>query len=152
LRRSWRPWASSFTLLGVSQGGAIAIAYAVRHPERLERVVVYGGYAQGRNHRGDRRLAEALVAAVRAGWDDPNPAFGRMFTMRFLPEGKPEQLAWYDDLQLRTTSAENAARLYETWSDVDVTDLAPRVEAETLVAHARGDAAAPSSRAGCSPR
>jgi len=132
-----------FTLLGVSQGGAVAIPYAVRHPERVERMVFYGSYAQGRNHRGDRRLAEALVAAVRAGWNDPNPAFRRMFTMRFLPEGTPEQLAWYDDLQIRTTSAENAARLYETWSDVDVTDLAPRVEAETLVAHARGDAAVP---------
>ena len=106
-------------------------------------MVFYGSYAQGRNHRGDRRLAEALVAAVRAGWNDPNPAFRRMFTMRFLPEGTPEQLAWYDDLQIRTTSAENAARLYETWSDVNITDLAPRVEAETLVAHARGDAAVP---------
>jgi pimeloyl-ACP methyl ester carboxylesterase/DNA-binding CsgD family transcriptional regulator len=132
-----------FTLLGLSQGGAIAIAYTVRHPERVERMVVYGGYVQGRNHRGDRGLAQALVAAVRAGWNDPNPAFRRMFTMRFLPEGTPDQLAWYDDLQTRTTSAENAARLYETWSEVDVTDLAPRVEAETLVAHARGDAAVP---------
>jgi pimeloyl-ACP methyl ester carboxylesterase/DNA-binding CsgD family transcriptional regulator len=132
-----------FALLGISQGAAIASAYAVRHPERVERMVLYGGYAQGRNHRGDRRLAEALLAAVRVGWDDPNPAFRRMFTMRFLPEGTPEQLAWYDDLQRRSTSAENAARLYETWSDVDVSHLAPRVEAETLVAHARGDAAVP---------
>jgi pimeloyl-ACP methyl ester carboxylesterase/DNA-binding CsgD family transcriptional regulator len=132
-----------FALLGVSQGAAVAIAYAVRNPGRVERMVLYGGYVQGRNHRGDRRLAEALLAAVRVGWDDPNPAFRRMFTMRFLPEGTPEQLAWYDDLQRRTTSAENAARLYQSWSDVDVSHLAPRVEAETLVAHARGDAAVP---------
>ena len=132
-----------FTLLGISQGAATAIAYAVRNPQRVERLVLYGGYAQGRNHRGERELAEALVAVIRVGWENPNPAFRRMFTMRFLPEGTPEQLAWFDELQRQTTSAENAARLYSAWSDVEVTDLAPRVEAETLVAHATGDAAVP---------
>jgi pimeloyl-ACP methyl ester carboxylesterase/DNA-binding CsgD family transcriptional regulator len=132
-----------FTLLGISQGSAIAIAYAARHPERIERIVLYGGYAQGRNRRGERQVAEALVAAIRAGWEDPNPAFRRLFTMRFLPEGTPEQMAWYDELQRRTTSTENAARLYGFWSDMELSDIAPRVEAETLVAHARGDAAVP---------
>jgi pimeloyl-ACP methyl ester carboxylesterase/DNA-binding CsgD family transcriptional regulator len=132
-----------FSLLGVSQGAAIAIAYAVRHPERVKRMVLYGGYARGRNHRGDRELAEVLAAVIRAGWEDPNPAFRRLFTMRFLPQGTPEQMAWYDELQKRTTSAENAARLSEARSDVDVTHLAPRVKARTLVAHARGDAAIP---------
>jgi DNA-binding CsgD family transcriptional regulator len=88
-------------------------------------------------------VAEALVAAIRAGWEDPNPAFRRLFTMRFLPEGTPEQMEWYDELQRRTTSTENAARLYEFWSDMELSDIAPRVQAETLVAHARGDAAVP---------
>jgi pimeloyl-ACP methyl ester carboxylesterase/DNA-binding CsgD family transcriptional regulator len=132
-----------FTLLGISQGAAIAMVYAVRHPERVERIVLYGGYARGRNHRGERQMAEVMRAAIRAGWENPNPAFRRLFTMRFLPEGTPEQMAWYDELQTRTTSTENAARLYEAWSNIDVSELAPRVEAETLVAHARGDAAVP---------
>jgi pimeloyl-ACP methyl ester carboxylesterase/DNA-binding CsgD family transcriptional regulator len=132
-----------FTLLGISQGAAIAVAYAVRHPERVERMVLYGGFARGRNQRGARELAQALAAAIRAGWEQPNPAFRRVFTMRFLPEGTPEQMAWYDELQRRTTSAENAARLVEARSDMDVSDLAPLVQAETLVAHARGDAAIP---------
>jgi pimeloyl-ACP methyl ester carboxylesterase/DNA-binding CsgD family transcriptional regulator len=135
--------ADRFTLLGVSQGAAIAVAYAARHPERVERVVLYGGYARGRSRRGEQELATALAAVIRAGWDDPNPAFRRLFTMRFLPGGTPEQMAWYDELQTRTTSAENAARLSEARSAVDVTDLAPRLQAETLVAHARGDAVVP---------
>ena len=132
-----------FTLLGISQGAAIAIVYSVRHPERVERVVLYGGYARGRNHRGERQVAEAMAAAIRAGWEHPNPAFRRIFTMRLLPEGTPEQMVWYDELQRRTTSTENAARLYEAWSDIDVSEFAPRLEAETLVAHARGDVAVP---------
>ncbi len=132
-----------FTLLGISQGAAIAIAYAARHPERVKRIAIYGGYAQGRNHRGQRDVAEALHSVIRVGWDNPNPAFRRLFTMRFLPEGDPEEMEWFDELQSKTTSPENAARLYEAWSDVDVTDLAPKVDAETLVAHARGDASVP---------
>ena len=132
-----------FTLLGISQGAAICIAYAVRHPERVERIVLYGGYARGRSQRGERELAQALSAVIRLGWDDPNPAFRRLFTVRFLPEGTPEQMAWYDELQRRTTTAATAARLSDARSDVNVTDLAPHVEAETLVAHARGDAAIP---------
>src|SRR5215217_3995926 len=117
-----------FSLLGISQGAAIAVAYA------------------GRNHRGQRALGETLVGAIRAGWDEPNAAYRRLFTMRFLPEGTPEQMDWYDELQRRTTSGEIAARLYEAWSDVDVSDLARQVEAETLVAHCRGDAAVPFSQ------
>ena len=132
-----------FTLLGISQGAAIAIVYAVRHPERVERMVLYGSYARGHNHRGEGELADVLAGVIRAGWEDPNPAFRRLFTMRFLPQGTPEQMAWYDELQKRTTSAENAARLSEARSDMDVSDLAPRVEADTLVAHARGDGAVP---------
>jgi pimeloyl-ACP methyl ester carboxylesterase len=132
-----------FTLFGISGGAAIAVAYAARHPERIERLVLYGGYARGRNHRGQRQVTEALIAAIRAGWDDPNPAFRRMFTMRFIPDGTPEQLSWFDELQRRTSSPENAARMWQSWSEVDVRDLAPTVSAETLVAHARGDVAVP---------
>jgi pimeloyl-ACP methyl ester carboxylesterase/DNA-binding CsgD family transcriptional regulator len=135
-----------FSLLGISQGAAIAVAYAVRHPERVDRIVLCGGYAQGRNHRGERALGETLVGAIRAGWDQPNAAYRRLFTMRFLPDGTPEQMDWYDELQRRTTSGEIAARLYEAWSDVDVTDEARQVEAETLVAHCRGYGAVPFSQ------
>ena len=100
-----------FTLLGVSQGAAIAIAYAGASSR--------AGRADGPLRRlraraqPPRRIRadQALYAAIRAGWEQPNPAFRRVFTMRFLPEGTPEQMAWYDELQRRTTSAENAARL-----------------------------------------
>ena len=132
-----------FVLLGISQGATVAVAYAVRHPERVERMILYGGYVLGRNHRGGHEMTEALKAAVRVGWDTPNPAFRRMFTMRFLPGGTPDQMAWYDELQRRTASAETAARLYEARSQVDVSELAAQVRVPTLVAHARGDGVVP---------
>ena len=134
-----------FTLLGVSQGAAIALVYAARHPERVSRLVLYGGYARGRNWRGGeaRAHAEAMASAIRAGWTDANPAFRRLFSMLFLPEGTPEQMAWYDEQQRRSTSGEIAVRLYEARNEIDVLDVAPRVTAPTLIAHARGDRVVP---------
>jgi pimeloyl-ACP methyl ester carboxylesterase/DNA-binding CsgD family transcriptional regulator len=99
-----------FTLLGVSQGAAIALVYAVRHPERVSRLVLYGGYARGRMRRGAeaRAHAEAIASAIRAGWTDASPTFRHLFSMLFLPQGTERQMGWYDELQRRSTSAEIA--------------------------------------------
>jgi pimeloyl-ACP methyl ester carboxylesterase len=104
-----------FGLLGISQGAAIALVYAVRHPERVTDLVLYGGYLRGRKRRqpGQRDQQDALISAIRAGWSDPSPAFRRVFSMLYLPEGTPEQMAWYDELQRRSTSPDTAARLYD---------------------------------------
>ncbi len=134
-----------FVLLGISQGAATAIAYAVRHPDRVDRLVLYGGYARGRGRRGvqQRQRLEALISAIRTGWTDPDPTFRHLFSMLFLPQGSAEQMVWYDELQRQSTSAENAVRLYRARAEVDVSELAPRVTAKTLVAHARGDRVVP---------
>jgi pimeloyl-ACP methyl ester carboxylesterase len=134
-----------FTLLGVSQGGATSLVYAARHPERVTRLVLYGAYARGRNWRGpeERGHGDAMVAAIRAGWTEANPAFRHLFSMLFLPHGTAEQMAWFDELQRRSSSAETAARLYEGRNDLDVVEFASRVTAPTLVMHARGDAVVP---------
>lgn len=132
-----------FALLGVSQGAAIAVAYAARHPERISDLVLYGGYARGRRLRGQREQEDALVAAIRAGWTTEDPAFRRVFSMLFLPHGTPAQLAWYDELLRTTTSADAAVRLFKARGAVDVTVTAPRVGARTLVIHARGDRVVP---------
>lgn len=134
-----------FGLLGISQGAAIALVYAVRHPERVTDLVLYGGYLRGRKQRqpGQREQEDALISAIRAGWSDPSPAFRRVFSMLFLPDGTPEQMAWYDELQRRSTSPDTAARLYDARGDIDVTDVAPLVTTRTLVMHARGDRVVP---------
>jgi pimeloyl-ACP methyl ester carboxylesterase/DNA-binding CsgD family transcriptional regulator len=134
-----------FALLGVSQGAAVALVYAARHPERLTRLVLYGGYARGRMWRGNeaRRHAEAMMSAIRAGWTDTNPTFRHLFSMLYLPDGTAEQMAWYDELQRRSTSAAIAACLYEARNCINVVDLASRVTTPTLVAHAREDRVVP---------
>jgi pimeloyl-ACP methyl ester carboxylesterase/DNA-binding CsgD family transcriptional regulator len=132
-------------LLGISQGAAIAVAYAVERPERVSAIVLYGGYGRGRARRDAPELArhEAHLAAIRAGWTDPDPTFRRLFSAQYLPDGTPEQHAWYDELQRRSASADVAARLYEARSRIDVTALAPAVTTPTLVLHGRGDRVVP---------
>ncbi|HEU4641971.1 MAG TPA: alpha/beta fold hydrolase [Gemmatimonadaceae bacterium] len=135
-----------FPLLGISQGCAVAIAYAVRHPERVTRLVLYGGFAQGVISRA-RTPAELdqttmVMRGIPLGWGHDNPAFRLFFAARFLPEGTPEQMRWFSDLQRVTTSPEIGSRLLSTAATIDVTELAPRVRAPTLVLHATGDAVA----------
>ena len=134
-----------FILLGVSQAAAIAVVYAVRHPERVTHLVLYGGYLRGRQLRGveAQREERALISVIEAGWADPDPTFRHLFSMLFLPHGTEEQMAWYDMMQRQSTSASTAARLFEARGRVDVVELAPRVTARTLVAHARGDRGVP---------
>jgi class 3 adenylate cyclase/pimeloyl-ACP methyl ester carboxylesterase len=136
-----------FALLAVSQGCAVAIAYAVRHPERVTRMVLHGGYALGRNHRvlsaAERQQWEAMLTLVRLGWGQDNPAFRQMFTSQFVPDATKEQADWLNELQRMSTSAEDAVRGMIATSEVDVTGLLSRVSVPTLVTHLRDDVRVP---------
>ena len=136
-----------FALFGMSQGAASAIAYAVAHPERVSRLVIYGGYARGWQRRNpspqevDER--DALLTLVREGWGREDPAYRKMFASWFIPEATSEQADWFSDLCRVSTSPANAVRLMEEFGRVDVEALLPDVSVPTLVLHARGDQRAP---------
>jgi pimeloyl-ACP methyl ester carboxylesterase/DNA-binding CsgD family transcriptional regulator len=135
-----------FALLGISQGAAVCIAYAVRHPERVSRLILYGGYARGWRRRGQpegEREYQAIIDLTRAGWGRENPAFRRVFTSRFIPEATEEQLGWFTELCRITASPESAAKLLVARAEIDVVDQLGRVRAPTLVIHARDDAICP---------
>ena len=130
------------SLLGISQGAAVAIAYAARHPERVEKLVVHGGYAQGRRQRGsaaDREQADAFLTLMRYGWGDEHSAFMQAFSSIYLPRGTPDQIRWFTELQRVSTSAENATRVRSACDLIDIVDLLPQVRAPTLVTHSRHD-------------
>ena len=135
-----------FALFGNAQGAAVAIVYAVRHPERVSRLVLSGGYAQGWRARGNPAEIEgrkALLKLIEVGWGQDNPAFRQVFTSLMIPGGTLEQAQWVNDLQRVSTSPKNAARLLQVFGDIDVTQFLPRVTAPTLVLHSRGDSPCP---------
>jgi len=137
-----------FALLGISQGAATCIAYAVRHPERVSKLILYGAYARGTYQRGDsdkERLYRALIEMTRLGWGKDNPAFRQVFTSRFIPGATDEQVGWFNDLCRKTTSPEIAARLLETRASINVVELLGKVQAPALVLHSRDDDVIPIS-------
>lgn len=137
---------NGFPLLGVSQSCAVSIAYVVRHPERVSRLILYGGYAKGWRKRGDRRdvdVHEAMTTLIREGWGRDNPAFRQLFTEMFIPGASREHMAWFNDLQKQTASPVNAGRLHWAFGDMDVSAILGKVKVPTLVLHARNDAAVP---------
>jgi len=135
-----------FDLLGISQGGAVAVAYAARHPGRVNRLILFGAYARGWQLRDDAAEIEArtaLIKLTRLGWGRNNPAFRQIFTARFVPDAGPEQMEWFNELQLISASPENAARLMEEFSRIDVRVLLGGIQVPTIVFHSEHEAAIP---------
>jgi DNA-binding CsgD family transcriptional regulator len=120
----------------------------VKHPERVSKLILYGGYALGWTHREDSeglKRYRAIIELARQGWGRDNPAFRQLFTALFVPEATPEQFEWFNELCRRTTTPEIAARLLNTRAEVNVMDLLPQVRVPTLVLHARHDEVVPFS-------
>jgi pimeloyl-ACP methyl ester carboxylesterase/DNA-binding winged helix-turn-helix (wHTH) protein len=136
-----------FALLGISGGAATSIAYAVRHPHRVSELLLYGGYAQGRNKRNspqDADEAQAFITMIRKGYGDDRSAFARAFFSFWLPAGSPEQLESLISLMRAAhTDGRTAANLRQAVDDLDVVDLLPKVSAPTLVLHCIRDRLVP---------
>jgi pimeloyl-ACP methyl ester carboxylesterase/DNA-binding CsgD family transcriptional regulator len=134
-----------FDLIGISQGGAAAIEYCIRHPERVSHLVLYGAFARGWRQRGEEsaRKFRALNDLVRLGWGQDNPAFRTLFANMFVPEASVEQERWFSDLMRVTSEPRIAARVLEASSTINVVDRLAAVRIPTLVIHARDDACVP---------
>ena len=136
-----------FALLGISQGCAVSIAYAVRHPERVTHLILFGGYAVGWAKRSrsaaEKEQDEAMLTLMRLGWGQENPTFRQLFTSQFIPGGSKAQADWFNELQRISTSPEDAVRNLIANGDTDVTALLAQVSVPTLVMHSRGDARVP---------
>jgi class 3 adenylate cyclase/pimeloyl-ACP methyl ester carboxylesterase len=134
-----------FPIFGISQGCAISIAYAARHPGRVSHLILLGGFALGANKRSPQEAAKrkALVTLMQLEWGANSPTIRQLFATALMPDATKEQADSFNELQRRTTSAECAARYLQTTAEFDVTGLLAQVTAPTLVMHARGDAQVP---------
>ena len=136
-----------FALLGMSQGASVCIGYAVRHPGRVSRMILCGGYARGALMRSTEEAIQLNAAIIDLAkmWGSNNPAFRQVFTSRFIPEGTSEQLHWFNELCLKTVSPEMAPTILRARAVTDVTPLLPHVKTPTLVLHGRQDDVVPLS-------
>ena len=138
----------TFELIGVSHGCSVAIAYALRNPGRVRRMVLYGGYAAGWRVRASQEeveTREAMITLTRTGWGRNNPAFRQLFSSLFFPDASPAEIEWFNELQRMSASPENAIRLQEAFGSIDVRKYVPQVTVPTLVLHTGDDAVVPFS-------
>jgi pimeloyl-ACP methyl ester carboxylesterase len=138
---------SRFALLGKSQGGAISLAYAARHPERVSHIVLCGAFARGPLKRGagftERAAIAGLSKLIALGWGKDNPALRQMFTSLFFPDATGEQMAAFNRIQAEATSAKHAARIFSAMAELDASACLAQISAPTLVLHCRGDSVIP---------
>jgi pimeloyl-ACP methyl ester carboxylesterase/DNA-binding CsgD family transcriptional regulator len=129
-----------FALLGMSQGGPVAVAYAHRHPDRVTRLILHGSYVATMEMTPDaQQLDDTYLQMIEVGWARPEGRFRRVFTDLLMPGATPEQMTWVDGLMRMSTSTENAIAFRRARRAVDVAELLPQIEVPTLVLHARGD-------------
>ena len=136
-----------FALLGISGGSAISIAYAVRHPEKVSHLILYGAFARGWAKVGlPQHKLEALHALAKiteVGWGGSNPAYRQIFTTMFVPEANTEFVRSFNEMERMSTSPEIAAKFWIEIGKIDVLDMLPQIRVPTLVLHARNDKMAP---------
>ena len=138
-----------FDLFAISQGAAVAIAYAVRHPERVRKLIICNGYAQGWATRADEAEVarrEAMITLSEIGWGSDNTSYRQFFTGIYIPGGTHEQMDWFNEMQRRSASPKNAVALQRVMGSLDVLDLLDKVRTPTLVFHSRRDQAVPFSQ------
>jgi pimeloyl-ACP methyl ester carboxylesterase/DNA-binding SARP family transcriptional activator len=131
-----------FPLLGISQGAAVCIEYAARHPERVSHLILFGGYTAGWRHLAtpaEAREREAVMVLTESGWGQAIPSYRHLFSQTFMPDATLEELAWFDEFQRSTTSPENAVRFLEAFATIDVRHRLKEIRCPTLVVHCRGD-------------
>lgn len=136
-----------FALLGFCQGGATAVSYAARHPERVSKLILCNSYPRGAMTDGTQPEAEcrarALASMIDVGWDSDAEAFRQLFANLLLPAGTLAQQRWIAGVQRDTASANTASRIWEAIHSVDVREAAEQLTVPTLVFHVLGNAMVP---------
>jgi class 3 adenylate cyclase/pimeloyl-ACP methyl ester carboxylesterase len=137
-----------FPIFGFSQGCSVSVAYTVRNPHRVSRLILFGGFAAGRYKRASTTPADleryrATATLMRLGWDSEDPTFRQMMTSQLAPSATKEQAQAFNEMQRRSLSGENAARYFEAVSNFDIRDLLPQVSVPTLVLNIRDDLMVP---------
>jgi pimeloyl-ACP methyl ester carboxylesterase len=132
-----------FVLFASSGGGMSAVAYTVRHPEQISRLVLYGTASRGRMARGETpeqaAERETLLRMIQVGWSNEAPAYDQFFTRLHIPDASVEQFRSYYQLLRRTASPANVVALLRSYFQSDASDAVAKVRCPTLVLHARQD-------------
>ena len=130
-----------FAVMGMAQGGPVAIEYAARHPERVTQLLFYNSYAVAQPDQSPEAIAmsDAFEQMIKVGWARPESEFRRVFTSMMIPDATEEQMRWLDELQRVSVTAETAVLARRQRNQSDVQETAATLTVPTVVLHSRGD-------------
>jgi class 3 adenylate cyclase/pimeloyl-ACP methyl ester carboxylesterase len=119
-----------------SAGGFNSIAYAVRHPQRVDHLILHGAFAHG-DALASPEFKKAMLDLVSSHWGFGSEALADIF----VPGASAEDRRWYAAFERAAAPAETAHRLLAAVYQVDVRPLLPLLRVPTLVIHRQGDRA-----------
>lgn len=133
-----------FTLLGFTCAAGVAVEYASRHPERVSRLILFGGFATSYHSTSHpdpaiRREGDLMIELAELGWGNSSPAFRQVFVSRFLPAATQAQWMAFDEKQRTTATPDVAVRYLRAMYGMNVKEAAARVRCPTLVLHPKDD-------------
>lgn len=129
-------------IFALSQGCAIAIAFAARAPERVSGLVLTGGFSQGRAQRRTakgRAELDAMKAMIDVDWDGPYPSLRDLLAERIIPLASIEDRRQFAEDMRQMTSGETMMRYREVIDNIDITHLLAEIRAPCLVLHCTRD-------------
>jgi DNA-binding CsgD family transcriptional regulator/pimeloyl-ACP methyl ester carboxylesterase len=126
------------SLFGASSSGCASVALAAERPELVERLVLYGAYADGARITTPE-VQESLLGLVLAHWG----LGARALADVFMPDAGPVEREQFATFQRRVATPAEAARLMHEVYTFDASGYLARVAAPTLVLHREGDKAIP---------
>lgn len=139
----------SFDIWATSQGVPVSLAFAAAHPERVNRMVLYGGFVQGRAVREqeqDSVQAETFLELIAEGWGKPGGAFGKAYATLFMPDASAAQIDDMCRMQLASATPGVAVALRRSMDTFDVSGILNQVKVPILVIHTVEDSVNPLSQ------
>ena len=137
--------ADSFDLVGLSEGCGTAVNYALRHPDRVRRLVLYGppGFLFDEISSEDIELGNVMMSLMRGSWGSGSGVFGRMLAELFVGQGADaDTRELFDRMQRASTDKETALAYIASIADGGRVD-ARALSIPTLIVHRRDDPIAP---------
>ena len=129
-----------FSVLAYSQSCMVSIAYAVRHPERVANMVLFGGFVS--NFRTQEEV-DAIATLFAKNWGQDNPATRQIFTTAMMPDATMEEYIAFNEFQRHSIAQDTVANLFRTIHSFDVRELAKQISVPTLVMHSRDEPGVP---------
>ncbi len=127
----------SASVFACSCAGLATTRLAALAPERVEKVVFFGGYVSRRDVPAATRIS--LVELTRASW----PLAAQMFAGLLAPRASGDEIAALSRHLRHAADARAAAAFLELELTADATPYLPQLKMPALVLHRRGDRTVP---------